>query len=426
MEGSFVLSPGQAAAVEMVRTFLKDEVAILARITGFAGTGKTTCIKVLAEEFGTPIVLAPTGKASLRVTEATGLEASTIHRFLYKASTDTKTGNPVFELRPIFELEDARGTLVVVDEASMMDATVFNDLMGAVGASGFKIILMGDTFQLPPVAKDEDGTTFQALEVPTPYSAHLSEIIRQALDSPIIRASMLLRTSNFEHEAMALLNAVGRDRLADTLLAGVYSNGVCLTHTNKRRSSLNVLAREALGYDEGTVNPGEPLLVISNNYVLDRFNGEVVKFEKWTHEPDSKYDMAACDRFTNSQMNMGFGRCNIEATETPCMISPEEISGKSFDAKIGNIAIKRASKDSWCTRYHEEHGHNNKDAPEHLHAHMGYCLTVHKSQGSEWDSALIVLEDSLSVLRGTEKRRWLYTAITRAKKSVSYCYIPKE
>jgi ATP-dependent exoDNAse (exonuclease V) alpha subunit len=79
---SLVLSSGQAAGHGMVGEFL-DSDAVVAIITGYAGTGKTTLIHELADSYGEPTVLTPTGKAALRVTEATGISAMTIHRYIY-------------------------------------------------------------------------------------------------------------------------------------------------------------------------------------------------------------------------------------------------------------------------------------------------------------------------------------------------------
>jgi len=96
---SIVLNQGQTEAMEMVRLFRNQEDVRVARVTGYAGTGKTTLIKEIAAAGKTPDVLTPTGKAALRVGEATGVFAMTIHRFLYEPTEDPKTGKPIFKIK---------------------------------------------------------------------------------------------------------------------------------------------------------------------------------------------------------------------------------------------------------------------------------------------------------------------------------------
>src|SRR5262252_8195572 len=105
----------------MTGRFLAQDECTVARIDGFAGTGKTFLIRELADRYGLPTVLTPTGKAALRVCEATGIPAMTAHRFLYEPSEDPKTGKPIFTLKPLWgdAMADMTGRLVLVDEASM-------------------------------------------------------------------------------------------------------------------------------------------------------------------------------------------------------------------------------------------------------------------------------------------------------------------
>jgi ATP-dependent exoDNAse (exonuclease V) alpha subunit len=103
MSTGLVLSTGQAAGVDMVGKFLAQDKILVAVITGFAGTGKTTLIRELADSYGEPKVLAPTGKAALRVGQATGIFAGTIHKFLYEPTEDPKTGEPVFKMKDLWD-----------------------------------------------------------------------------------------------------------------------------------------------------------------------------------------------------------------------------------------------------------------------------------------------------------------------------------
>jgi exodeoxyribonuclease-5 len=415
-----VLSSGQQEAHDMVGTFLAQRDCLVARITGYAGTGKTTLIRVLSESYGDPVILTPTGKAALRVHEATGLPASTIHRFLYDAREDEK-GKLVFDLKTSWseEVGDMSGKLVLIDEASMVGEDVWNDLCTVARVVGFHILLMGDLFQLPPVYRDHEGHLFSTLNVETPFSVNLTEVIRQALDSPIIRASMILRSGRPEFEAMRLLTPVGGGRLIEEVIETRRRGGCTISFTNARRHNINARVRAALGYDSDSVEVGEPLLVTQNNYRLNRYNGEVIDFGGWRLNPNDKRPKIVTDRFTNGHLEMRFGVGFVD--DSQATLSPEEIVGKSDEAKIGVSTIKRSAK-FW---YQDNVGYED-DPPSHLNCNYGYVLTCHKSQGSEWPEVLIVIEDCLNMLKGKEKQRWLYTAITRAKATTSYVYVRDE
>lgn len=409
-----VLSSGQAAGHEMVGRFRAQREVFIAIITGYAGTGKTTLIRELSETYGEPTVLTPTGKAALRVGEATGIYASTIHRFLYEPSEDPKTGQPVFKLKSLFDdtLLDMEGELVLIDEASMVDQEVWSDLCLVAKHVGFQILLMGDLFQLPPVLKDKSGKPFSTLSVETPFRVNLTEVLRQAQESPIIRASMILRSGKPEFEALGLLGAVPSARLVEAITDVHARGGAAICYTNSRRHLINNDVRQRHGYAAGSVQAGEPLLITQNNYNLNCYNGEVVPFAGWTQSPGEQVPVT--DRFNQSSLNMSFGVCRFgDATAT---ISPEQITGRSEEAKIGNWAVRKAARFWYRDEYRVER------AIPHLDANYGYALTCHKSQGSEWDEVLVVFEPAMYRLQGTERKRWLYTAITRGKHTVKYVY----
>ncbi len=418
------LSEGQQQALEMTGRFLGQEEHHVGIITGYAGTGKTTMIRVIAEVHGCPEILTPTGKAALRVGEATGLGARTIHRFLYKPETDPKTGAPIFILKDIWEYSSMEGRLVLIDEASMVDKKVWIDLNAVAKKIGFKIILMGDLFQLPPVTKGKEDADFSSLNTVTPFSVNLTEVHRQALGSPIIRASMILRSNKPDFLAMQLLTAIGEDEAIATILDQRERGGMAICHTNSRRHWLNNRVRQAMGYQPGTLNDGEPLLVTQNNYDLDRYNGEVIDFKGWKNPPT--IEQIVSDRYTASSLEMkygvgqlegGFGGPNILTT---AMLSPDEVCGRTQGSNVGNWAIRKYSKIAY-----EKVGFR-EDAPPHLHAAYGYNLTAHKAQGSEWPEVLVILENSLGMLRGIEKKRWVYTSITRARDVCRYVYLSED
>lgn len=409
-----VLSAGQQQAHDMVKEFLVQDKHRVAVITGYAGTGKTTLIRNLAD-IKEPKVLTPTGKAALRVSEATGIYAMTIHRFLYEPSEDPRTGAPVFKLKDSWDetFADMEGELVLIDEASMVSAEVWADLFSVAVKVGFHVLLMGDTFQLPPVLKDRSGTPFSTLKLETPFRVHLTEVIRQALDSPIIRASMLLREGRPEYEALDLLDVAAASTLIDAVIETRARGGVSICFANARRHDINNRVREKMGYAPGTLQDGEPLLVTQNNYTLNVYNGEVVDHEGWVVPPQAP--TIVVDRHKALSMNVQFGVARTgDARATMAL---EQVTGAVEAAGIGMWHVRRTAR-GWYKDYYR-----SETAAPHLDANYGYGLTCHKSQGSEWPEVLVVLDPSLSVLGTVERKRWLYTAATRAKVRARYTYL---
>lgn len=407
------LTEGQERARVMVGQMLAQDEASFGVLTGFAGTGKTTMQRVLADEHDEPLILAPTGKAALRVTEATGLRAMTIHRWMKAPQQNPKTGEVKYVNKSLDLIELPANHLVVIDEASMVSDELWGDVWALCSSLGLRVLLVGDRFQLPPVV-GKDRPPFSVLtDLRTKHRADLTEVCRQALDSPIIRASMMIRESE-EGTMDALtdhLPLVREDKLVDHFMQ-MAARRALVAHRNKTRQRLNLEVRARLGHHQRDLGKGEPLLVLYNNYKIDRFNGEVLSFEGWDTVPDEP--VAVRDRFKNLSSMMGFGLARAEGHQVT--LSPEEVFAQTDKMPMGTIA--RAAKDHAVYRW----GYDRPAAPPHLNAELGYCLTAHKAQGSEWDDVLVVLEPTIDVY-SVEGRRWLYTAITRARKNVAVCSI---
>lgn len=414
----FTLTEGQARAQQMVSGMLGpggDGDARFGILTGYAGTGKTTMLRVLAEDHGPPLVLAPTGKAALRVREATGLDASTIHRWMYAPYEDPKTGDVRWRKRPLDDVSVPPNRFVVIDESSMLGPELWADIWSMCSALGVRVLLVGDRFQLPPVTKVGDAPFSALTNLRTEHRADLTEVVRQALDSPIVRASMMVRQGELEAvEAVGdLLESVPREYLAMTFLSFPGSKAM-IAHRNATRHELNLEVRRALRMPEDELRPGEPLLVLLNNYAIDRFNGEVVGFEGWDEPPCAP--VAVRDRWRNASAMVSYGVARVEGTVA--LVSQEEVFGQTQALPVTTVsrAARQYAVDNW--------GYERAAAPSHLNANLGYCLTCHKSQGSEWDDVLVVVEGSVGGsggLYGREGRRWLYTAITRARRGVKLC-----
>lgn len=414
-----ILTKDQEVALRTLVAFLRDDAAPVARLTGFAGTGKTRCIGVYAnaaERMGFHVVvLAPTGKAALRVQEATKRTASTIHRWLYRAVTDQSTGDVTFMVADPAQYADWARGLVIVDEASMLGREVWAHLRGLAEVVGFKILLVGDPFQLEPVERTEEGRTFSFLSLATGYAPHLAEIVRQAADDPIVRASMILRTQTGPgavYDALALLPRLVGDP-ADFRAANGDVPVIC--HKNATRHEINNAVRARLG--RGALpERGEPLLVLKNNYGLDRYNGEIIAVEDWDIPPERAQTVAVTDRKTNHSQLLSFAQMWTSFAGDPAIVCLEEIAGET-GGKINEFWIGKGAKAAWKLMggYHEEDSHR----PPYLSANYGYCLTCHRAQGSEWDRVVVVFEGGM-MSGDVSSRRWAYTAVTRGRKEVRW------
>lgn len=407
------LTAGQEQALEMVGELLDSKKPVYGVLCGYAGTGKTTLLKTMARQLGSPpLVVCPTGKAAVRVKEATGLEASTIHRYIYKVIEDPKTGAVQWVPKDLLELHRPACGLLVVDEASMVSDTVWRDLWRSCEALDVRVLLVGDLFQLPPVnPENKDFSTLTSLA--TDYRTNLTEVVRQALDSPIIRASMLIRKSAEDAlDALDLLPTIKEKDLVNTFLGLDPRSRAMLAWTNKARRRLNAEVRGALGMEKNRLGDGEPLLVTYNNYELDRYNGEVVTFDNWVKAPGEQ--VAVKDFYKQTAAMVGYGAASVEGATM--LLSQDEVLGAT--AELSAKAVAKAGK-----RYAREGlGYAKGTEPSHLNADLGYCLTVHKSQGSEYDDVVVVVEPGRD-LQSYEGRRWWYTGITRSRHNLSLCFV---
>jgi len=409
----FKLTQGQDQAFEMSRRVARVEGHACGIIVGFAGVGKTTLIKVLGHEHGTPMVVTPTGKAALRVREATGLQARTIHRWIYKPVVDPKTGVLKFARREGNDLEIPRSRMVILDEASMIGPEIWKDVRQVCDQHELKLIVIGDGFQLPPV-QPRDAPAFSVL---TPAFAaelgaeriEMTEVLRQAQDSPVIRASMALR-AGWGVNAFRELEKCDRNNFGQWALNGHKWGGVTICHRNATRYQLNAMFRQSLGIYDEMPQPGEPLLVLKNAYEVGLVNGESITFSGWTHEP-AQYTRVF-DRWKNVEENTRFGG-SIVVDDATATLSIEELHGR---LNAGPVSIEIAAS-RWART---ENVLSNDRVATHVHANFGYVYTAHKAQGSQWPGVLVVIEPSVR-LDEEEGRRWSYTAITRAQQTAGVC-----
>ena len=346
MKKTIQLDASQQRAYDKIQEWLKYRPKQTLSVGGLAGSGKSTLISKLIGPGVT--VIAYTGKA-VNVLKTKGIQAFTFHQLLYEYKGSVK-GQPIFTRKE----GTLDASLVIVDEASMVSTTLAMDLL----SHGIPVLWVGDHGQLEPVG----GGSTNYVRNP---EILLETIHRQAAGSPIIDFAHHVREENdpFRYESNDVVRVLEEgDDVVDDMVPDVV-----LVGTNPRRLKLNDMMRKNPELPE----PGEPLVILKNNYHYGVFNGQIVRVVDVLDVTETRLELVVHD-----------GTREIEA---------------SF----------------WADQFGAMELTDDPRAKHHLLADFGYALTVHKSQGSEWDRVLIY--------EGEPKGpRWQYTAATRAAKELIY------
>ena len=360
-------SPQQDQALKAVAAWHKDASkrrgTQLFRLFGYAGTGKTTLARHIAEGIdGNVIFAAFTGKAA-SVLRSKGCEdASTIHSLIYR-SKESKAEEPTFVLNRKSDVGHAK--LVIIDECSMVDEELGNDLL----SFGVPVLVLGDPAQLPPV---KGGGFFTEHEP----DVMLTEVHRQARDNPIVRMSMIIR------EGGRLERGVfGDSRIIDKSgidAAQIMAADQVLVGRNETRRKFNKRIRELHGFHDIYPAKEEKLVCLRNNRQKGLLNGET-------------FTVKLVGERTGGLVKLRVANESGEGVTTRVTVLSEFFEGRGEEVP-------------WQMRRHTDE------------FDYGYALTVHKAQGSQWDD--IVLFDESWAFR-EHAQRWLYTAVTRAAKTLT-------
>ena len=379
------LSYQQQQALDALAHWLKTDQQLF-RLFGYAGVGKTTIAKYAA--FGATLFCAFTGKAAY-VLRQKGCEAFTIHQLIYcpkdrsqrklkelerelKNTEDPvkvedlerqiafehkRLNSPNFVLNPDSPVRTA--DLIVVDECSMVNEQMAADLM----SFGTKILVLGDPAQLPPVI----GTGYFIKAEP---DFMLTEIHRQAQDNPIIElATRVRQRERIKPDGGMVVpwGSVTPDEVLgyDQILVG----------RNATRKATNRKIRALLGRQSDVPEEGDRLVCLRNDHEVGLLNGAIWETES-CFDGDEFLDLIVFDPDTGSNYLAVEAHRHHFMSDAPTQIP------------------------YWIRKEAQEFDY-------------GYALTVHKSQGSEFDKVLIFDESW-----GHDKHKHLYTAITRAAKEV--------
>lgn len=357
-------SPQQEDALARVGAWLAAGEPQVFRLFGYAGTGKTTLARHVADQAdGEALFAAFTGKAALVMRSKGCRNAQTIHSLIYRPA-DTESETPTFTLN--HESAAARAELIVIDECSMVDEELGRDLL----SFGKPVLVLGDPGQLPPV---KGGGFFTDAEP----DAMLTEVHRQASDDPIIRLSMIAREGGrLVRGEYGRSRVIGRDEID---AAQVLEADQTLVGLNKTRRLYNQRIRALRGFEGPQPVAGDKLVCLRNDRTKGLLNGGLWRVESVQAKRKGllRYTLSPEDGAATGSVKVA--------------VLPEFFDGTEGDLPWG----KRRESDEFD---------------------FGYALTVHKAQGSQWDS--VVLFDESWAFR-EHRARWLYTALTRAAERIT-------
>jgi ATP-dependent exoDNAse (exonuclease V) alpha subunit len=429
---------------EFITNTYKDEIFVL---KGYAGTGKTTVISTIVNNLieinKKYVLLAPTGRAAKVIANYSNKPAFTIHKKIYFPKK-TSGGGVSFTLQP----NKHKNTIFFIDESSMIsdvntesklyeNGSLLDDLISYVySGDNCKMILLGDTAQLPPVQLDIspalDTDTLSLHYNKDVYSIEFDEVMRQEENSGILYNATelreLLKDVFFDSFKFNLKGFKDIVRLSDgydiqDAINSAYSNysiedTAFIVRSNKRANQYNQQIRTKILDKESELSTGDFLMVVKNNYF-------------WLKDSDEAGFIANGDiievlDIRNIKELYGFKFANVKIRmvdypdqkpyETVLLLDTISSESPSLSYEESNRLYEEVMKDyeNETTKYKKFQKVKENEYFNALQVKFSYAITCHKSQGGQWNTVFI---EQPYLPNGIDKDyiRWLYTAMTRAK-----------
>lgn len=419
-------------------------------LKGFAGTGKTTLISTLVNHLATVnkkyVLLAPTGRAAKVIANYSEKPAFTIHKKIYFPKKNSGGG-----LSFTLQQNKHKNTIFIVDESSMIsdvnaesklydNGSLLDDLMSYVySGDNCKMILIGDTAQLPPVNLSiSPALMADSLELnynKQVYQIELDEVMRQEEGSGILHNATIIRElisdsyfSNFQYQLKGFKDIV---RLVDgydiqDAINTAYSNyGIedtaFIVRSNKRANQYNQQIRTQILFKESELSVGDFLMVVKNNYF-------------WLKDTDEAGFIANGDiievldiRGFMDIYTFKFAKVSIRMVDYPdqkpidtiLLLDTITSVSPSLTYEESNRLYQEVMKDydNEKAAYKKFQKVKENEYFNALQVKFSYAITCHKSQGGQWNTVFVeqpFLPDGIDV----DYLRWLYTAVTRAKEKL--------
>jgi exodeoxyribonuclease-5 len=440
----FETNTGQRNLLIELSEFISGNNGHIFLLKGYAGTGKTTIVRTLVKTLpilkAKTFLLAPTGRAAKVLTNYTKQQAFTIHKKIY-GKHQTYDGAFVFQLRPNMHSD----TLFVVDEASMIahsgglnsnGSSVLDDLMSYVfSGNNCKLLLIGDTAQLPPVGLDISPALDAAyLKASYHYDIsqfELTEVMRQNEHSGIlvnataIRNKMKSKDSLMPHFILNKYKDVIRingDELEDEINNAYNNFGVedtmIICRSNKRANIFNQQIRARIRWQENELSSGDYMMVVKNNYFwLPEeskagfiANGDIIQLMRI-----GKIQEMHGFRFADARIKMidypdepTFDtRLLLDTIMSDSPALSNEDNKRLYESVLADYSdignkkerIKKVKEDMFFNA---------------LQVKFSYAITCHKAQGGQWPCVFVEQGYLTNEMINLEYLRWLYTAVSRA------------
>jgi exodeoxyribonuclease V len=334
---------------------------------------------LLKEEKGLKIAFCSyTGKATRvlnrKLVESKSVRSGdfvgTIHRLIYQAIVDDDDNVIGWEKQP---LEDFKYGLIIVDEASMVTEEIWQDLL----SFEVPILAVGDHGQLPPI-----NSNFNLMAKP---ELKLEEIYRQEANNPIIKVSEIARkyghipTEEFSRTVKKLSKTESETQeVLGDIFSSFNDDTMVLCGYNKTRINLNKAIR-SLHFETPNPQPGDRVICLKNNRIMDIFNGMTGTILDISREGVKDLSFYEAEIALDYEEIPFYGKISLEQFNSPELIDKKMEELHYFD--------------------------------------FGYALTVHKAQGSQ-AKRVVVFEERFPKMDDDTFRRWLYTAVTRAEEEL--------
>ena len=447
----------QDALLHKIADFVSGDDSDILVVNGYAGTGKTTAISSVIsvlKEYGTKcVLLAPTGRAAKVLSSYAGQPAFTVHKHIYRQKSVGGDGFGQFTLSP----NKDRQTLFVVDEASLIgiDAgqqqstaafgtgNLLDDLISFVRAgSECKVILIGDSAQLPPVGLDASPALtrdYMDMHGGVEY-AELTTVVRQQQESGILHNATLVRyligelesgigvmdlcDLGLELEGFDDIERISGGELIEKI-GDAYSRydedeTIVLCRSNKRAIKYNLGVRSTVQYKEDRLVRDDKLMIVKNCYQfveevegMDYIaNGDIAKLKKI-----SKFEERYGLHFAEARIS--FPDYDDQEIVAKVILDTLESESAALTYEQANALYQGVNDDyahltSKKKRYDAVREDKYYNALQLKYAN---AVTCHKSQGGQWRCVFIdnaFWQDSLTA----DDLKWLYTALTRATEKV--------
>jgi len=444
MKTRITLTPTQENAVQITKNWfermekrkeakeqLRKNPEQIFRLFGYAGTGKTTILYEILEELKKYkkreiVFLAYTGKAAM-VMQQNDLPGQTIHSLIYKlkytspqaireaqakvvnATSDLERNRAAKYLKEILkpkfvrrELEEVEGiSLLIIDECSM----VGNEMLADLKAFDIPILAVGDPAQLPPIEKNKNETSEL---IGRRADVLLTEIHRQAADSPIIQLASKVRAGvpvPYE-QVTGDLQILPSVKIDNSILS---KYDILLTGKNATRFKLTKSLRSYNSITSPFPKMGEPVICLRNS------SAPMIEHEDELAEMEAKELELISKPIYNGMV--GYCVSEIESEKIENNLSFQmAVKFPEYPERVWVTAIADYFQIYTENKFRQAQ-FDYKLTKEMHHFDFGYVITVHKSQGSQWDK-VAVIDDRFLNWDQTNRRRWLYTAVTRASQEL--------